>query len=70
MASIAEQLEEKGFKRGRGEGERAIVLRQLERRFGSLPPEALTRIKEASSAEIERWADRILTAATLAEVLE
>jgi predicted transposase/invertase (TIGR01784 family) len=74
MASIADQLVEKGIKKGieKGieKGERGIVLRLLERRFGPLPVDTVERIERAVPGDLERWADRVLTAATLREVLE
>jgi predicted transposase/invertase (TIGR01784 family) len=64
--SLAEHLEKKGEKKG----ERKIVQRQLQRRFGPLPPEALERLQHAATRELDQWADRVLTAATLADVLD
>src|SRR5262249_17976273 len=46
------------------EGERTMLLRQLRSRFGELPPHALTRVESAERAALERWGDRVLTAAT------
>jgi len=49
MATIAEQLMEKGEKRGieKGEarGRRDAVLRLLQRRFGPLPAEVCARVE-------------------------
>jgi predicted transposase YdaD len=70
MATIAEQLIEKGKKEGIAEGERSTLVRQLERRFGPLSAGARERIEQAKRADLERWLDRVLTAATLAEVLD
>lgn len=70
MATIAEQLIEKGERKGMEKGQRAIVQRLLERRFGPLPPEALARLARAVPSELEQWAERLLVAATLSEVLE
>jgi predicted transposase YdaD len=77
MASIADQLIEKGLQRGLQEGmgkgmekgERRVLTRLLERRFGALPGTARERIEQASLADLERWVDRVLGAATLDEVL-
>ena len=41
------------------------VLRLLHRRFAPLPPAVEPRLRAASLAELDRWADRILDAATL-----
>jgi hypothetical protein len=59
-----------GRKEGLVEGERAILSRLLTRRFGPLPAAATARIRGASLATIERWSDRLLTAASLDDVLD
>ncbi len=49
---------------------RADTLRgQLERRFGPLPQEVRARIDAASLAELDRWLDAVLDAASLDAVL-
>lgn len=65
-----EKGEKRGEKRGIEKGQREVLLRQLERRFGPLPPSVHERVEQAKSPELERWVDRVLTAATLAEVLD
>jgi hypothetical protein len=55
---------------GRGEGERAVLERQLRRRFGRLPPAISAQLGGASEADLEAWADRVLDAATLDDVFE
>ncbi|AUX23809.1 transposase [Sorangium cellulosum] len=52
------------------EGERAILPRVLRARFGELPAAAASRIEQAESATPEQWAERVLSAKTLAEVLD
>lgn len=59
-----------GRQEGRQEGERAILLRQLRARFGELPDAAVARVEGAESAALERWAERVLSAKTLAEALD
>ena len=62
-----------GFRIGLAEGirmgTRNVLLRMLRSRFGALPETAEARIQAAEVAQLEVWADRILTAATLDEVL-
>jgi predicted transposase/invertase (TIGR01784 family) len=58
----------KYFDQGRQEGELRVLLRQLRRRFGELPGWAEERLRQASSAMLETWSERILTASTLDEV--
>ena len=55
---------------GRKEGELNLLLRLLRARFGELPAAAVTRIEAADIAELEQWGERVLSARTLAEVLD
>ena len=59
-----------GVRQGRAEGERAVLARQLFRRFGELPPEIGEQLGGASEADLEAWADNVLDAATLDDVFE
>ncbi len=61
--------EERGEKRGEQRGEAALLLRQLERRFGALPASARDRVLAADTVMIEEWGLRLLDAASLEEVL-
>jgi hypothetical protein len=61
--------EQKGRQEGRQEGEAALLLRQLERRFGALPDWARDRIASADTAALEDWGLRVLDAASLEDVL-
>jgi hypothetical protein len=74
VASVADQLraegERKGRREGRAEGRRELLLGQLSARFGDLPGAAVARVHAADAAELDVWAKRVLSAATLAEVLE
>ncbi len=54
---------------GRKEGEKAMFLQLLSKRFGPLDAAVVAQVQQASVSNLERWADRILTAATLEEVL-
>jgi hypothetical protein len=55
---------------GRQEGERALLLRLLRARFGELPATAVARVEAADIAAVERWGERVLSAKTLADVLD
>lgn len=57
--------EQKGLQRG----EAALLLRQLERRFGVLPGSVRDRVLAADTATIEEWGLRVLDAASLEQVL-
>jgi len=59
----------KGLKEGRQEGELAILRRQFEKRFGSLPSWAEQRLAGASTEQLEELATRVLDAAGLEELL-
>ena len=59
---------ERGMQQGRVEGERAVLERQLRRRFGLLPPATVSRLARASVADLETWAENVLDAETLADV--
>jgi predicted transposase/invertase (TIGR01784 family) len=55
---------------GRAEGRAGMLLGQLTFRFGELPESARARVAAASENELERWAKRIFTAASIEEVLD
>jgi predicted transposase YdaD len=61
--------EQKGLKKGRTEGERKILVKQLRLRFGELSDEVVARVRAAGPKQLERWAERVLTAPSLDEVL-
>jgi predicted transposase/invertase (TIGR01784 family) len=59
-----------GRQEGRREGECAVLLRQLRRRFGTaVNTDIEQRIATASIEQIDTWTDRVLSAATLTELL-
>lgn len=76
IMSTGERLLAKGRSEGRVEGrvegwrqgQVMVLRRQLERRFGGLPPEVLTRLEAASAADLERWIDQVLDATSLADL--
>ncbi len=61
-----------GLLQGRLEGEQTgeakALCRLLQKRFGPLPEDRLTRLQTASVDELEHWLDRALDADSLAEV--
>jgi len=61
---------QEGVKQGLEQGERKLLLRQLRQRFGSeISGEIERRVAAASAEQIDLWAERILSAATMAELL-
>ena len=63
-----EQGMQQGMRQGRVEGERALLKRQLRRRFGLLSPEVTEKLVEASVTDLETWAENVLDAPTLDDV--
>ncbi|MBS0419360.1 MAG: DUF4351 domain-containing protein [Proteobacteria bacterium] len=61
---LAENREE-----ARKEGRVDVILKQLTVRFGPLPEEIQTRVRGSQDAELDRLAERILTAQTLEQAL-
>jgi len=60
---------EQGIQQGIQQGEVAVLMRQLHKRFGELPEEIELRLHKATLEPLEVWADRVLDARTLDEVL-
>ena len=61
---------QQGMDQGRVEGERALLERQLRRRFGLLSPAVAERLGQASAADLETWAENVLDAPTLDDVFD
>jgi predicted transposase YdaD len=61
---------QKGIQEGRQEGEAALLLRQLERKFGRLDPQTRKRVRSADAKSLLEWGERILTAERLEDVFE
>ena len=57
-----------GKAEGRREGEAALLLRQLDRRFGPLDARTRARVARAGSERLLEWGERFATASTLADV--
>ena len=65
---LAEGIE-KGLSEGIEKGQAGLLLRLMERRFGALPEAVRQRVRDASASELEAWAEAVLDAASLDEVL-
>lgn len=59
---------QQGIQQGVQQGEVTVLKRQLTRRYGALPKWAVERLEEATSDELETWAERLLEAGSLEEV--
>lgn len=51
------------------EGKVELILKLLTKRFGSVPLAARARVEAAASEQLDAWAERVLTASTLDDVL-
>jgi len=56
--------------RGEAKGEATLLRHQLERRFGALPDEVLSRLASADTTALEAWGLRLLDAAALEDVFQ
>jgi hypothetical protein len=64
-----EQGLERGLEQGRHDGEVALLLRQVERRFGVAPRGLQDRLARMSDSELESVGVRLLEAQSLGELL-
>ena len=64
--TIYEQGFREGYEQGYREGGIALLTEQLALKFGELPRHYLARLQAATVEDIERYAERIFTADTLA----
>ena len=69
---IIDRIRHEGEALGRREGEalgrRELLLRLLSLKFGALSDEVRARLEGGSREEVERWAERVLSAGSLEEV--
>ena len=62
---------QQGIQQGKQQGLSGLLLRQLRKKFGNLINKQLVdRVATASSSDLERWGERILTASKPSEVFE
>jgi hypothetical protein len=57
------------FSEGKAEGKAEVVLKQLALRFGPLAEDLVERVRAASAAELDVFAERLLTARRIEDVL-
>jgi hypothetical protein len=61
-----DELEERGRQKGREEGKRETLLRQLSAKFGPLPEAMILRVNALQSgSELDLYLERLLTARSL-----
>jgi predicted transposase YdaD len=61
--------EARGEARGRAEGKAELLVRLLGRRFGALSEATREKVFQASPERLDAWAERVITAQSLEEVL-
>jgi hypothetical protein len=67
---LEERSEQRGIQKGVLQGERALLLRQLRKRFvNEVDVDTERRLASASADQIATWAERVLSAPSLAEIL-
>ena len=74
IVTLADRLREegriKGELRGTLQTQRKVLLKLLTLRFGALPESVSSRVNGAATDVLDTWTERVLTAATLADVLD
>lgn len=65
------QVIQRGMERGVPVGQRLMLCHQLENRFGDQADKKIVRrVMDASPEQLARWSDRVLSEATLDDVLD
>ena len=59
---------EQGMQKGMQKGALQLLMRQLEKKFGALSPDLMTKLEQSDETQILLWSENILTADTLGEV--
>jgi len=70
VMELEEMLAIKKREEGRAEGRAEILVKQLRLKFGEPSPATVQRVRDGSEADLDRWAERVLTATRLAEVFD
>jgi flagellar biosynthesis/type III secretory pathway protein FliH len=68
QSDFAKKYMAEGFKEGTKKGYREVLRKLLQQRFGELPADVMARLEEADADTLDALADRVLTAASLADV--
>jgi hypothetical protein len=70
QSEFAKRYLAQGGAEGEIRGEAKVLLKQLTLKFGTLPQAVVDRVQSASIDELDRWAEHVLTADRLEQVLE
>ena len=65
---LTQQARAEGEAKGKAEGKAELVIKQLELKFGSLSAEQAAHIRTASLDDLDRFAERVVTATSLDQV--
>lgn len=69
VVTTAQKLKAEGRAEGKTEGKAEIVLRLLSLRFGALPDTVVGTVRAADAEQLDLWAERVLTASSLDDVV-
>jgi hypothetical protein len=69
QSEFARRYVAQGKAEGELHGQATVLIKLLGRKFGPLTAETTARIQQASAEELDRWAERLLDAASLDELL-
>jgi flagellar biosynthesis/type III secretory pathway protein FliH len=61
---------QEGIEQGRRQGEIELLLRQLRRRFGSVPETIEVRLRDADPNQLLEWGERAVTANSIDEIFQ
>jgi len=70
MSTLAEKWLEEGELKGKEKGRREVVKRQLCLKFGGLAKAVEEKLDQAKDAELDLFAERVLTATTLEQIFD
>jgi hypothetical protein len=69
MSTLAERMKEEGRAEGkaegRAEGKAWLMLKQLQLKFGAVPPEVEARVRSGTDADFDRWAEGLAEATSI-----
>ena len=69
QSEFAKHYLAQGIAQGRAQGQAALFMKLLALKFGALTAETTARVQQASAEELDRWAERLLNAASIDDVL-
>ena len=71
MVTFSERIRDEGMQQGLQQGEVAVLLRQMERKFGHRLTDVDRRLVESADIEtLLKWSDKILSANSIEEIMQ